>query len=176
MNFSSIAISGTNAGDFSRTTTCVATLAVGKSCTVSVKFTAGLIGAESANLVITDNASNSPQVVSLSGTGGPQVTVTPASEKFLATTVGTTSTAKIVKLKNNLKTTLTISGVTFTGTNPGDFAESATTCGGSLAALSSCTISVTFTPTATGARSAVLSISDSAIGSPQTVPLSGTGK
>jgi hypothetical protein len=143
---------------------------------VSIKFTAGLIGAESASLVITDNASNSPQVVSISGTGGPQVSVSPTSEKFLATAVGTTSASKTITIKNHLKTTLTISGISFTGTNAGDFAESATTCTGSLAALSSCTFSVTFTPTATGARSAVLSISDNAIGSPQTVPLSGTGK
>jgi hypothetical protein len=143
---------------------------------VSVKFTASLIGAESASLVITDNASNSPQVISISGTGGPQVSVTPISVKFLATNVGTTSVAKTATIKNHLKTPVTISGISFTGTNPGDFAESATTCTGSLAALSSCTVSVTFTPTATGARSAVLSISDSAIGSPQTVPLSGTGK
>ncbi|HZR55527.1 MAG TPA: choice-of-anchor D domain-containing protein [Terriglobales bacterium] len=177
VNFSSIAISGNNAGDFSKTTTCGATLAIGKSCTVSVKFTAGLIGAESANLAVTDNASNSPQVISLSGTGGPQVTVSPTSEKFLATAVGTTSTAKTVTVKNHLKTTLTISGISFTGTNPGDFAESATTCGGTLAAGAACTVSVTFTPTATGARSAVLNISDSAtVGSPQTVPLSGSGK
>jgi Abnormal spindle-like microcephaly-assoc'd, ASPM-SPD-2-Hydin len=176
VSFSSIAITGTNAANFSKTTTCGASLAVSASCTISVKFTPSSIGPESANLVITDNASNSPQIIPLSGTGGPQVSVSPTSAKFLATKVGTTSAAKTITIKNHLKTTLTFSGITITGTNPGDFAQSATTCGSALAALSSCTVSVTFTPTATGARSAVLRISDTAVGSPQTVALSGTGK
>jgi hypothetical protein len=86
--------------------------------------------------------------------------------------------AKLVKVKNNLKTTLTFSGTpfTFTGADPGDFAQSATTCGATLAALTGCTVSITFTPTATGSLTAVLNVSDSASTSPQTANLSGTGK
>src|SRR5205085_11254256 len=49
------------------------------------------------------------------------------------------------------------------------------TCGGSLDAAASCTISVTFTPTQVGARSGAITITDSAAGSPHTVALSGTG-
>jgi hypothetical protein len=45
-----------------------------------------------------------------------------------------------------------------------------------LAADASCTVSVTFTPTATGTRVAVLNVADSATTSPQTVNLTGTGK
>jgi hypothetical protein len=71
---------------------------------------------------------------------------------------------------------LTLSGASFTGTNAGDFAQSGTTCGGSLGAGLTCTVSITFTPTAKGSRVATLNISDSAITSPQTVALSGTGK
>src|SRR4029077_14495146 len=49
------------------------------------------------------------------------------------------------------------------------------TCGSSLAAGASCTISVTFTPTASGTRSGTLSVTDNAPGTPQTASLSGTG-
>jgi trimeric autotransporter adhesin len=70
--------------------------------------------------------------------------------------------------------TLTITGIAITGTNAGDFAQTHT-CGSSLAAGASCTINVTFKPTAIGSRSAALSVTDNATGSPQHVPLSGTG-
>ncbi len=178
VTFSSITFTGTNPGDFSKTTTCVGTLLLNKSCTVSVTFSPGALGARSATLMIADDASNTPQQVALSGTGVAQVTLTPATVTFLATTVNHTSVAKIVNVKNNLKTTLTFSGTpfTFTGTDPGDFAQSATTCGATLAAGKICSVSITFTPTATGSRTAVLNVSDSASPSPQTANLSGTGK
>ena len=178
VTFSSIAITGTNPGDFSKTMTCSGTLLVNRSCTVSVTFSPGALGARSAVLVITDDASNSQQQVPLSGKGVPQVALTPSSLTFISTTVSQTSAAKIIKVKNNLKTTLTFSGTpfTFTGTDPGDFGESATTCGGTLAAGQTCTVSITFTPIAKGTRTAALNVSDSASPSPQTAKLSGTGK
>jgi hypothetical protein len=71
-------------------------------------------------------------------------------------------------------TTLTINGISLTGTNARDFSQTHT-CGGTLGAKASCTISVTFHPSATGTRNAVVSISDNGGGSPQKVPLSGTG-
>src|SRR5207245_9331349 len=62
-----------------------------------------------------------------------------------------------------------------TATNRSDFVKTATTCGASLAVKVTCTISVDFNPAATGARAAVISIIDNGSGSPQQVPLSGTG-
>jgi hypothetical protein len=141
-----------------------------------VTFDPVTAGAKTAALTITDSANNSPQSVNLTGTGVVPVSVTPSSLTFASQKVGTTSAAKNVTVKNNLKTTLTISSITFTGANGGDFAESATTCLTTLAANESCTISVTFKPTAKGARSAVLDVTDSATTSPQTVNLAGTGK
>ena len=91
-------------------------------------------------------------------------------------TVGNTSAAKNVTLTNNLSTALAVGAITFTGADPGDFASPANTCGGSLAAKSKCTISVTFTPTATGTRTATMYVNDSANNTPQTVSLTGTGK
>jgi hypothetical protein len=79
-----------------------------------------------------------------------------------------------VTLTNIGTTALTISAIAITGTNAGDFQQTHT-CGASLAAGASCTISVTFKPTATGTRAATVGVTDSAAGSPQHVPLSGTG-
>ena len=72
LTISSIAIGGPNAGDFSRTTTCGATLAAGSNCTISVKFKPTKKGARTATLTITDNSNavaTSQQNVSLNGTG-----------------------------------------------------------------------------------------------------------
>jgi hypothetical protein len=103
------------------------------------------------------------------------VSVTPSSETFAAQKVGTTSPAKVVTVKNNLPTALTMLGNTFSGTNADDFAQFSTTCEATLATGASCTISVTFKPAAKGKRVATLNIADSAITSPQTVGLTGTG-
>ncbi|MGB8011686.1 MAG: LamG-like jellyroll fold domain-containing protein [Terriglobales bacterium] len=104
------------------------------------------------------------------------VVVTPASETFASRTVDTTSPAKTVMILNNRDVTLTIDPFTFGGADPLDFDDPSTTCGGTLAARKTCKVSITFTPTETGKRSAILDVNDSTAGSQQTVNLSGTGK
>jgi uncharacterized repeat protein (TIGR03803 family) len=172
-----IGFSGPNAGDFSNTTTCSSMLAANKTCTISVKFAPSAAGAESATLVITDSASDSPQQVPLSGTGVISVTVTPATLTFASQTVGTTSAAKTITVKNNSTTaSLTITGVALSGNDPGDF-NPTNMCVSPLAPATSCTISVTFDPMATGSRTAKLTISDiNGTTDQQNVSLSGTGK
>jgi hypothetical protein len=124
---------------------------------------------------ITDNASGSPQTVSLSGTGtAPVDGLSPTSLAFGNQSVGTTSTAHTVTLSNTGNATLSITSLALTGTNASDFAQT-NTCGSSVAASANCTITVTFTPAASGSRTASVSITDNASGSPQTVSLSGTG-
>jgi len=171
------ALTGTNSADFNvAASTCGGVLSVKASCTVSVAFAPQQTGVRSAALTITDSSSNSPQSVSLAGTGILPVSVTPSSLKFPAAKVGTTSSAKLVTITNHLPGTLAISSISPTGTNAGDFAVQTTTCGSALTAGSSCSVLVTFTPTATGSRVATLTISDGAITSPQNVAMSGTGK
>jgi hypothetical protein len=65
----SLAFAGTNASDFAENTTCGSSLAAGANCTIAVTFTPSIVGTETASLGISDNASGSPQAVSLSGTG-----------------------------------------------------------------------------------------------------------
>jgi hypothetical protein len=107
----------------------------------------------------------------------PEVGLTPNSVVFGSENVGVTTSAQTVTLKNTGNGTLTITSIGLAGTNPGDFAQTNTCPTGSttLAAGASCTITVTFTPTATGSRNASLSIVDNATGSPQSVLLAGTG-
>ena len=103
----------------------------------------------------------------------PAVALTP-SLTFTANT-GTTSAPQSATLQNTGNAPLTGIAISIAGTNPSDFAQSATTCGSTLAAGSSCTISITFTPASAASFSATISVSDNASGSPQTAILSGTG-
>jgi Protein of unknown function (DUF1573) len=171
VNISSI----TTSGDFAQTASpkpCGSTLAVGASCKIKVTFTPTQLGLRTGNLTLTDNASNSPQAVPLSGTGGAQATLTPVSATYPARTVGTTSPAKVFTLTNKQNVSLT--GIVISTT--GDFSVSGTTCGSSLGGQFTCTINVVFTPTAVGKRTGTLSVADSASNSPQASSLTGTGK
>jgi len=169
LTFSSVAVSGNFA--ISSDTCTGATLAAGKICRVSVTFTPATLGPQSGTLTFTDNALNNPQTVTLSGTGVEPVTITPSTFNFPKTKVGNTSASHNFVVKNYLSTTLT--GISYSTT--GDFGVSTSTCGSTLGAKATCTISVTFTPTQTGTRMGQLSVSDNATNTPQTASLSGTG-
>jgi hypothetical protein len=106
--------------------------------------------------------------------GATTVTLAPQTLTFPVQATGTTSPAQTVTLTNTGTATLTISGISITGSNAGDFAET-NTCGASQAAGASCLISVTYSPTAMGNRTAAISVSDNATGSPQMVSLTGAG-
>jgi hypothetical protein len=173
LSITAIAITGTNAADFTQTHTCGASLAAGAKCTFSITFTPSVVGTRNASLSVTDSAAGSPQVIPLKGVG-TTAKLAPASLNFGSVTVGTTSAAKIITLTNIATTALSITGITVTGTGAGDYLQTHT-CGASLAAGASCTISVQFKPTVTGARSAVVKVTDNAAGSPQQVPVSGKG-
>jgi len=173
-------------GDFAQTNTCGTSVAAGANCTISVTFTPTATGARTGTVTITDNASNSPQTISLSGTGvTPVVSLLPTSLTFANQIVGTTSAAQTVTLTNTGSAALAISSITVTGANPGDFAVALPgtpgpiACqlliGSTLGAGASCRIPVTFTPTATGTRTGAVTITDDASGSPQSITLAGTG-
>jgi YVTN family beta-propeller protein len=162
----------TASADFAvSSTTCGATLAAGAKCTVGVTFTPPALGAVTGALTFNDNAANNPQAVPLSGTGVTPATLTPTTATYASQAEGTTSAAKTFTLTNNQ--TVALTGIAISTT--GDFAVSATTCTTSLAVKGKCTISVTFTPDATGTLTGQLSVSDSATNSPQTANLTGTG-
>jgi hypothetical protein len=155
-------------------------VAAGASCTISIAFKPAAVGALTASLHIADNASGSPQAVALSGTGTatpPVASATPTALTFASTVEGVTTAAQVVTLKNTGGSALAITtgGITITGTYATSFTQTATTCGTTVAAGASCTISIAFKPAAVGALTASLHIADNASGSPQAVALSGTG-
>ena len=169
-----LSISGIAAsGNFAETNTCGTSLAASASCTISVTFTPTAAGTLSGAITFTDNAAASPQQVSLSGTGAgttPAVSLSPTSLTFASQAVGSTSAAQTVTLKNTGAGALSISGIAASG----NFAETSA-CPSSLPAGASCTISVSFTPTAAGTLTGAVTFTDNAAASPQQVSLSGTG-
>jgi Abnormal spindle-like microcephaly-assoc'd, ASPM-SPD-2-Hydin/Beta-propeller repeat len=181
LTIASIAISGTNASDFAASNNCAGSVAAGSNCLISVTFTPGAPGSRSGVLMVTDNAGNvngSTQTAALTGTGigVPTAGVNPSSLTFASTVVGVASSPQTVTLSNTGSGPLTITSIVIGGENPTDFGET-TTCGTTLPVGSNCSISVTFTPAATGALTANLHVIDNSgnTGSTQTVTLSGTG-
>ena len=104
----------------------------------------------------------------------PAVSLSATSLSFGSQNVGATSTPMSVTLTNIGNASLSITSIGLNGTNSGDFAQT-NTCGSSVLSGANCSISVTFAPTAAGARNATVSVADNASGSPQTVTLSGAG-
>ncbi len=176
LNISSIALSGSNASSFSQINTCGSAVTPGSSCVITVTFTPNITGSNTAIISITDDAPGSPQTATIFGLGtGATATMSPSTLTFTTQAVATTSAAQTVTVTNSGKETLNISAIFFTGTNNGDFAQSATTCGPTVLPGANCTISVTFTPTSGGSRTAALTLNDSAGDSPQSINLFGTG-
>ena len=158
-------------GDFAQTNTCGSTVAVSATCTITVTFTPTAEGTRTGSVSVTDNATGSPQSVSLTGTGlAALVSLSPTNLTFSSQTVGTTSSPQSVTLTNTGNESLSVTSIGASG----DYAQT-NTCGTSLGAGANCTVSVTFTPTTTGTRTGTVTITDSASDSPQTVSLSGTG-
>jgi Abnormal spindle-like microcephaly-assoc'd, ASPM-SPD-2-Hydin len=105
-------------------------------------------------------------------TAGPTVSLSESTLDFGTQAVNTPSGAQPITLKNSGNGGLTISGITVTGANPGDFKQT-NSCGQGLAAGGSCTLNVTFSPTGAGSKSGAISVADNATGSPHSVTLTG---
>ena len=167
-NLSSIT---TGSSEFAvQSSTCGASLAIGASCSVGVTFAPSAAGARTGSLSFGGLAA-----VPLTGTGtvsGPALAAAPASLDFGTLTAGLASAPQTVTFSNPGTATTALTGITSTST---EFAIQSSTCGASLAAGASCTVSVSFAPAASGARSGALSAASSAPGSPLAVALTGTG-
>jgi hypothetical protein len=175
LTISSIAVTAPNAGDFSQTSNCGVSLAAGANCSISLTFKPTILGLRSASLTIIDDAAGAPHSATLSGIGlAPAVTLSAANLTYSGQLVGTSSAPQNVTVTNSGNSTLNIASITVFGANKSDFSQT-NTCGASLAAGASCTITATFKAAAPGKRGATLSITDDAALSLQTVALTGTG-
>jgi hypothetical protein len=168
------AFGGNDPGDFSESDNCDGMLAAGASCTITITFAPQVGGGRSATYTLTDNAVSSTQTLTLQGTGlTPTVQLIPGTLAFGAVSLGLTETLSST-LTNSGTGALLLSSISISGANSSDFTQT-NTCGASLPAGGTCTISVTFAPAANGSADASLSVADNALNSPQTVALTGSG-
>jgi hypothetical protein len=174
LNITGITITGPDSGDFAQSNNCPPTVASGGSCLITVTFTPTAQGVRTASVSITDTGIGSPQTVPLTGRG-TLLQWSPRSMNMGVQKVGTSSTARTVTLTNVGTAPITLFSIGIGGVNAGDFSQT-NTCGRSLKAGTSCTIQVTFTPTAVGGRQGHVAIRDNAFGGTHWVGLLGTGR
>jgi hypothetical protein len=163
LSIGSIAVSG----DFIQTNNCPSSLAAKGSCTVDVTFNPSIVGAITGVLTFSDGAATSPQLVKMTGTGIAPLTFSSTSLTLPSVAVGLTSSATIT-VTNKQTTAISLS--------PGasaDYSVTGGTCGASLAAAGSCTITVTFAPQYKGSIKGALVITTNSAFSPQIVGLTG---
>ena len=116
-------------------------------------------------------------VAKISPNNGSAATLSPWALTYANQKVGTSSSPLTITLRDMGTTAFTVDSITIGGANPGDFSQT-NTCGilpAQVAGGEDCVFSVTFTPTAGGARSASLAVTDTAAGSPHVATLTGTG-
>jgi hypothetical protein len=153
-----VALNGT--GQAVLTTT---TLAVGTDVLTAVYSSDAIYGASTSKAVDVKITA-----------AAPALTLSPKSLAFGDEMVGSTSALKTVTVTNSGTANVTFKSIGLAGSLAADFGLTKT-CGTTLAAKASCTLSVTFKPVSAGAASASVSLADNVTGSPQTIALTGTG-
>ncbi|NJD06410.1 MAG: choice-of-anchor D domain-containing protein, partial [Methylococcaceae bacterium] len=162
----------TGSAEFSVTGNCSDVVAAnGGSCQIQVSFAPTAVGVRTATLTVKP-VSGADLTLALKGTGAAPVAKVAfgALDAFAEQAIGTTSSAKTVKLSNTGGVAYAIQSIAASG----EFAVASHTCGASLAAASDCEISLTFTPVLAGSRKGILTVTP-ASGSPLTLDLGGTG-
>ena len=183
LTLGTLAFGGAAAGDYGLAAgngcTTARVIPPGGSCTLVIGFSPSALGSRVASLAIPHDAAGSPAAIALNGTATPapqgRIALSALSLTFPATQVGT-STAQTLTLQNSGDALLAFSGFDIAGAAAADFSRSGS-CSATapLAIGASCTIGVGFLPTATGSRSATLTVRSDASNGPAVVTLGGTG-
>lgn len=157
----------TTTGNFSATQNCGSSLAIGANCTVNVSFTPQSVGTNTGTLSIATAAGT--QSISLSGTGqGATLSASPTSLAFGALMAGSGTATQSVTLTN----TGNIAAGSMAFTLPTGYTQT-NTCATSLAVGASCTLSVTFAPSAQQAYNGTIQVSSGT--ATQSIPVTGSG-
>jgi hypothetical protein len=168
-------LSGPAAPSYSITATnCGATLNVASSCMAQVVFTPAATGVVAATLIVSSSTAGvTPVSIPLNGSGqvGAGISATPTQVSFATTGVGQTSSAQTVTISNG--STYTVNSLTLAISGP--FMLGQNNCAGGFQPGTSCTVSVTFQPAASGAATGTISISSPDLAMPASVALSGAG-
>jgi hypothetical protein len=171
LTIKSIGITGADRSDFSQTNNCPDSIPPSNGCQISVTFTPSATGSRKAAVSLMDDAPNSPQKLPLKGIGvSPAVTFSPTNLTFPTQLIFTNSPAQPMTLTNTGLGNLLIGKIAVSG----QFRQT-NNCPSSLNPGANCTITVKFHPTTKGVFHGAVSVMDNAPGSPQKVPLTGTG-
>ena len=169
------AVSGANAADFAIVTnTCTSALAPLATCNVTMRFTPGAVGAETATLTVSGTPGGSAtSTLTGSGIAAGALAISPSVQAFPDTLVGNASAASTFTVTNNGGTSTGPIATSLTGGSANQFVVTNDTCATQpLAASAACTVTVTFNPTSAGAKAATLVVAGSPGGS-VTAALSG---
>jgi hypothetical protein len=147
----------------------------GSYCTVRIVFRPAASGPRNGELVVTSDALGSPHRLPLTGVGlVPAIGISTSDVVFGTQAVGTASPAQSVTIFSTGTALLSIDQVVLAGAHPGDY-RLQDGCGWRYHQPgTSCALEVVFAPTASGARTATLTIEDNAPGSPHIVTLTGS--
>jgi len=157
-------------------------------CTADFRFAhaneTGLVSSPGSGpatpMIIENGGLASNLITAIPQPSDPPVGFRPATWDFGNQSVTSSSATQVFTLTNTGSAVLNINAISLVGDNAADFAfdSGVTTCplgGGPVAVGDSCVIGVAFSPSDTGARTAQISVDDDAAGSPQAIPLTGTG-
>jgi hypothetical protein len=166
----SIALGGTNPGQFSQTSNCGSSVAT--SCTINVVFLPTSTGAKSATLTVTAGGGAAKSTVTLTGTGiVPTYSLSATSVAFGNQGVSVPSAPVLITLNNTGTVALPITSISVPA---GQFSQTSG-CPTVLAANTNCSIYVVFLPTSAGAKTATLTVKGGDGAATETVSLTGTG-
>lgn len=170
----SITLTGSNQADFRQTNNCPPSLGNGATCSLNVALSPSVPGNLSGAITIVDNAAGSPHSVALAGIGvQPVASIAPANISFAAQLVGSVSSPVNLTVTNSGAGVLLIRKISFAGADPTDFNEKMDTCAGGIKPNGSCTVPIMFNPVTAGSKAAVVTLTDNAPGSPQSIVLGG---
>jgi len=164
-------------------TTCTADLIIANTgtCVVSVQFHPTAVGFAMGSVAVSNSDPTSPQSVALQGYG-TGVKFTPGSISFGTVTRGSqvSSTATITNVGT---TPVFFTGGEISGGSSADFSVNygnGAPCGNNanspLLPGKTCQITLYFIPSKVGSENATYKVFDNSVGSPQTLPLAGTGQ
>lgn len=161
LSFSSIGLSGANAGIFTLGGSCStsAALAAGGSCSVTVLATPTAAGAFAASLNLASNASNGNVAIGLAGSASaaaPSLSANPSAVAFGSQTVGAGASTQNITITNGGNVPVTFTSVAVSGAASVTIGAGAGACSGTLAVAASCNVPLAFAPTATGNINATL--------------------
>ena len=179
LTLSNLVISGNQASDFELLDSACASASTppGQKCQIGVVFQPTTAGERTATLLLTDDARDSPQSVTLIGNGVERadLTVTPAVLAFGDQSQGASSDWQQVTLSNPGTEPITISDIAFSGDSSAFTLQAEQCIGLAIPANANCAVMVRFAPSDTGSRTARLLIKDSSGDQPHEVEISGSG-